>query len=264
MGRRWRRRKPQPKPGRRGLGEGGWWQALARSRSARQWVAALAIFGLLVQLRASPAPAVRARAQNLLEAANRPYDLAAAARAVAAAVTDGRGGWRGRTVRAWRGLAGAWAAPAVNAGEKASESAREAVRPTFIAPVTGVVTSGYGPRIHPVFRTETFHDGIDLDAPEGTPVVAVKDGVVLRVARSQSYGRTVELDHGEALTTFYAHLAEVLVETGMPVRQGDVLGTVGRTGIALRPHLHFEVRLRGRPQDPVAWLPGPEVAGEER
>ncbi len=122
---------------------------------------------------------------------------------------------------------------------------------SMIMPVEGPIVSGYGMRIHPVFNTERKHEGIDIDAQMGDPVKAVLDGIVAEVRQDDYFGNVVVLDHGNQMTTVYAHLGEVAVEEGQQVLQGDLIGSVGNTGITTGTHLHFEVRRKGRAVDPV-------------
>lgn len=129
-----------------------------------------------------------------------------------------------------------------------------AARPRFAPPVSGArVSSGFGWRVRDG-RPE-FHAGLDLEAGEGTPVRALAPGVVRRVGDDpRGYGRYVVIAHGGGWETLYAHDAEVEVAAGEPVRRGQVIARVGRTGNATSPHLHLEVRLRGRPLDPAPLL----------
>lgn len=106
-------------------------------------------------------------------------------------------------------------------------------------------------RLHPLLRRLLPHRGLDLAAPEGTPVRAAADGTVSRAGWAGGYGLLVELQHANGYTTRYAHLASVAVAPGALVRKGTILGTVGRTGLATGPHLHFEVRRGGLAIDPL-------------
>jgi lipoprotein NlpD len=100
------------------------------------------------------------------------------------------------------------------------------------------------------------HEGIDLGSPDGSPVRAVCGGrVVYAAERLRGYGRMVVLDHGRGLTTVYAHNEQLLVEEGQRVEAGQLLARSGHTGRATAPHLHFEVRRGGRPEDPLQFLP---------
>ena len=119
-------------------------------------------------------------------------------------------------------------------------------------PVDGPVTSAFGaPRAH----GGRAHTGIDIAAPAGTAVRAARGGRVAFAGRKGSYGRLVVVDHGRGFASWYAHLSRVLVHPGQHVAAGAVLGRVGATGNATGPHLHFEIRRRGRPLDPLLFLP---------
>jgi len=119
-------------------------------------------------------------------------------------------------------------------------------------PVDGPVTSMFGaPRAH----GRRAHTGIDIAAPPGTPVLAARAGRVTFAGRKGSYGRLVVLDHGRGFASWYAHLSRITVRPGQHVETGTVLGRVGTSGNANGPHLHFEIRRRGRPLDPLVFLP---------
>jgi murein hydrolase activator len=120
-------------------------------------------------------------------------------------------------------------------------------------PATGHVRSGFGRRKHPKFDTYTIQNGIEIDAPEETPVTAVHEGTVVFAEHFKGYGLMVVVDHGGKHHTLYAHLAEIAVQVGQKVATGDVLGTVGQS-LEGGPGLYFEVRFQGRPEDPVEWL----------
>jgi murein DD-endopeptidase MepM/ murein hydrolase activator NlpD len=116
------------------------------------------------------------------------------------------------------------------------------------------VSSGFGGRVDPFTGRQTEHHGLDLAAAEGSPIVAASGGVVRSAGPRGGYGNAVEVDHGDGLTTLYAHTSEVLVRPGETVASGQVLARVGHTGRATGAHLHFEVRVQGRPVDPVRAL----------
>lgn len=113
------------------------------------------------------------------------------------------------------------------------------------------LSSGYGWRDDPIENgEEDFHRGVDLACAEGTPVLAAMDGVVFAAGRSSSYGNYIRLAHADGMETFCAHLQYLYVRTGQVVTAGEVLGTVGQTGRATGPHLHFELLYRTVRYDP--------------
>jgi lipoprotein NlpD len=115
-------------------------------------------------------------------------------------------------------------------------------------PTLGVLISGFGE------RDRDRHDGIDLAAPEGTPVRAAEQGTVLFAGEQRGYGKLVLLAHGGDLVTVYAHNAKNLVKKGERVSRGEQIARVGHTGNATGPHLHFEVRVGARARDPLGFL----------
>lgn len=119
-----------------------------------------------------------------------------------------------------------------------------------------VVSDGYGRRLNPISREPQLHAGTDLVAPFGTPVLAARDGVVERAEWYGGYGRLVVLDHGDGISTYYGHCHELLVRPGQAVVRGQPIASVGSSGDATGPHLHFEVRVRGTPKNPARWLRG--------
>ena len=118
-------------------------------------------------------------------------------------------------------------------------------------PVTGRISSGFGWRTHPIFHGREFHTGIDIAAPWGTPIQAAANGTVLFTGWMRGYGMLVILDHGNGLSTTYAHLSSCGVHGGDHVRSGDVIARIGSTGWSTGPHLFFEVREDGRPVNPL-------------
>ncbi len=116
------------------------------------------------------------------------------------------------------------------------------------------LSSDFGYRKDPFEGDIRFHRGIDIPAPTGTPVVAVKSGVVTKNFTGVSYGNLIEIDHGKGLSTRYAHNAENLVKVGDFVKKGDLIATIGSTGRSTGPHLHFELRLNNKALDPLPWL----------
>jgi murein DD-endopeptidase MepM/ murein hydrolase activator NlpD len=112
------------------------------------------------------------------------------------------------------------------------------------------VSSNFGERIHPIDGTRHFHTGVDVRAAAGTPILAAAGGVVKRAGERGGYGNAVEIDHGNGVSTLYAHARELSVQPGDTIEEGQALGFVGQTGKATGPHLHFEVRVQGKPVDP--------------
>jgi septal ring factor EnvC (AmiA/AmiB activator) len=121
-------------------------------------------------------------------------------------------------------------------------------------PTQGRLVGPYGAQIHPRFGTRTFRNGIDIEAGEGTEITAVYAGQVVYTGWFKGYGNLIILDHGSEYYTLYAHVAEIEVQEGEDVRQGQRIGTVGDTGSLTGPRLYFEVRYQGKPQDPQQWL----------
>ena len=115
------------------------------------------------------------------------------------------------------------------------------------------ITSYYGYRIHPVLGYSKFHSGIDIGVGTGNPVYSVKSGVVILSQYYYGYGNAVIVDHGNGLSTLYAHLNTLKVSKGQWVNQGQVIATSGNTGISTGPHLHFEVRVNGSTVDPLSY-----------
>jgi murein DD-endopeptidase MepM/ murein hydrolase activator NlpD len=128
-------------------------------------------------------------------------------------------------------------------------------------PIADTLSSGYGWRDDPIRHTWKFHGGTDFPADPGTPVAAAGDGVVVFAGRKGGYGNVIYVDHGGGVVTLYGHLRRIEVKQDATVTAGERIGQVGQTGRATGPHLHFEVRLDGRPVDPVTAM---EVAETER
>lgn len=124
----------------------------------------------------------------------------------------------------------------------------------FAYPVHGRLTSPFGMRRHPIHRVVSFHSGIDLAAPNGTPIMASDSGRVIFNGWYGGYGKVVIVDHGMSYSTLYAHLSSTSVSRGENIQKGEVVGYEGRTGYSTGPHLHFEVRRNGVPQNPLKFL----------
>tara|TARA_B100000378_G_scaffold148061_1_gene119564 strand:- start:2356 stop:3327 length:972 start_codon:yes stop_codon:yes gene_type:complete len=116
----------------------------------------------------------------------------------------------------------------------------------------GRVASGYGYRIHPIYKTRKLHTGMDFTAPQGTPIYATGDGKIAKVRRSRrGYGNHVIIDHGYGYQTLYAHMRKYIVYRGQKVKRGEIIGYVGSTGTSVAPHLHYEVMKNKRKINPV-------------
>ena len=120
-------------------------------------------------------------------------------------------------------------------------------------PVVGPVTSPFGWRIHPIFHVRKFHTGIDIGVGYGTSIHAADGGRVIYATWMSGYGNTTIIDHGNGISTLYAHQSTILISSGS-VTKGQVIGYVGATGYATGPHLHFEVRVNGNPVNPLGYL----------
>ncbi len=115
------------------------------------------------------------------------------------------------------------------------------------------VSSGFGGRVHPIFKNWRAHTGVDFAAPQGTRVIASADGTVIAVGTRGGYGNAIEIKHGGSITTLYGHLSGYAkgLRPGVRVRQGEPIGFVGATGYATGPHLHYEFKISGMHQDPM-------------
>ena len=117
------------------------------------------------------------------------------------------------------------------------------------------IASGFGLRIHPVYKISKFHSGMDFTAPLGTEVYASGDGIVESVLSSKrGMGNYIIINHGFGYTSLYAHLESFNVKEGRKVRRGDIIGYVGNTGMSVAPHLHYEIKLNGLNVDPVNYF----------
>jgi murein DD-endopeptidase MepM/ murein hydrolase activator NlpD len=123
-----------------------------------------------------------------------------------------------------------------------------------IWPVEGRFMGPFGHRIDPFSGEGAFHKGVDISAPNGTPVRATADGVVVFSSMESGYGRLVVVDHGGGMQTWYAHLSAFRAFAGQEVRHGDVVGLVGSSGRTTAPHLHYEVHVAGNAVNPYRYL----------
>jgi len=128
-----------------------------------------------------------------------------------------------------------------------------------IWPVSGRLESGMGGRRNPFGgRGFEYHEGQDIDAAYGTPVMVAAGGTITIAGRQRGYGNVIYVDHGAGLSTRYGHLSEIDVKIGQTVTRGQTIGLVGSTGRSTGPHLHYEVRINNQPVDPRQYLPGAE------
>jgi murein DD-endopeptidase MepM/ murein hydrolase activator NlpD len=145
--------------------------------------------------------------------------------------------------------------------KKSSQSGSQQVKVSsagFIRPISGPITSPFGYRIHPIFKTRIFHSGIDIGGPNGGAIKASNDGKVIYSGWYGGYGKVVILDHGvingKPITTLYAHMSTILVGNGQFVKKGQTVGKEGSTGYSTGPHCHFEVRVNGKPVNPLSYI----------
>ena len=122
------------------------------------------------------------------------------------------------------------------------------------APGYTTITSPFGMRLHPIFKVQRFHSGVDIGVPTGGRIIAANDGVVIKTTYTDAFGYMVMIDHGGGIITVYAHASEIVAELGQEVKKGDTVIKAGSTGWSTGPHLHFEVRVNGECVDPMTFL----------
>lgn len=123
-----------------------------------------------------------------------------------------------------------------------------------IWPTKGWITSGFGPRRRPIRGGTTFHKGIDIAAPPGTPILSPGDGIVTYSGYKAGLGRAVMVDHGYGVVSVYGHNSSNYVKKGDRVKRGEIIGSVGRTGLATGSHLHYQIEVDGVPVDPMRYI----------
>ncbi|MBK1680815.1 M23 family metallopeptidase [Rhodocyclus tenuis] len=126
--------------------------------------------------------------------------------------------------------------------------------PTILPIQSNTIGSGFGWRTDPIAGVQAMHEGIDFIAETGTRVIAAAGGVVLSAEFHPQYGNLIEIDHGNGFSSRYAHLSRALVRSGQVIKRGQEIAASGNTGRSTGPHLHFEVRYKGVPQNPVRFL----------
>jgi murein DD-endopeptidase MepM/ murein hydrolase activator NlpD len=131
---------------------------------------------------------------------------------------------------------------------------RDRLLPTTLPVKEASLGSAFGYRSDPVTGSRAMHEGLDFNAPPGTPIMAAADGIVRTAEFHPEYGNMVEIDHGDGLSSRYAHMQRLEVAAGALVKRGQTIGALGSTGRSTGPHLHFEVRMLGAPQNPLVFL----------
>ncbi len=128
----------------------------------------------------------------------------------------------------------------------------------FMKPIAGRITSPFGWRTHPIFNSRTFHSGVDIGGPNYGSIKASNSGKVIYSGWYGGYGKVVIIDHGivngHPMTTLYAHMSTIKVNNGQSVQKGQVIGLEGTTGYSTGPHCHFEVRINGKPNNPLNYI----------
>ncbi|POY36009.1 peptidase M23 [Solitalea longa] len=113
------------------------------------------------------------------------------------------------------------------------------------------MASGYGYRIHPIYKTRKFHAGMDFTSPTGTPIYSTGDGVVIKAEFGRGFGNEVQINHGYGYSTIYGHMSRIKAKIGHKVKRGEIIGYVGNTGASTGPHCHYEVHRNGQPVNPI-------------
>jgi murein DD-endopeptidase MepM/ murein hydrolase activator NlpD len=124
-------------------------------------------------------------------------------------------------------------------------------------PVKGLITAGYGYRVSPFTGQREMHEGLDIAAPHGTPILATANGVVSFVGSLAAFGNVVFINHGHGFTTFYAHTSSIRVKEGQQVKRGQIVASVGTSGRTTGPHVHYEVQVNGATVNPLKYIVDP-------
>lgn len=142
-----------------------------------------------------------------------------------------------------------------NSGKE--QLAAELASQAFIYPLMDArLTSKFGKRKHPIHQVKRHHNGLDLAAESETPIRAIREGVVIFADTYKGYGKLIVVKHTGGYSSHYGHCKAIQVDPGKKVKAGEIIATVGSTGLATGPHLHFEIRANGKPQDPLKYFPG--------
>ena len=124
-----------------------------------------------------------------------------------------------------------------------------------ILPTAGWLSSQFTrSRFHPILHENRPHEGIDVTAPTGTPIIAPAAGKVVHAGNAQGFGLVVEIDHGNGIRTKFAHCSRVAVRVGQQVTRNQLIAAVGSTGLSTAPHLHYEIHVNGKPVDPLTYV----------
>lgn len=127
----------------------------------------------------------------------------------------------------------------------------------YVFPIVGTrLSSTFGVRKHPVLKVRKHHNGVDLAAPNGSIIRSIHQGTVVFADPHGGYGNLIVIEHENKLTSHYGHCKSIWVKPGQKVKAGEIIGTVGQTGRVTGPHLHFEIRKNGKPQNPGKYIPG--------
>lgn len=125
-----------------------------------------------------------------------------------------------------------------------------AIQPIDSRKLRGAI-SGFGYRMHPIYKIRKMHEGLDFAAPIGTPIYATGDGIVIAAGVERGYGNRIMINHGYGYVTKYAHMSKFKVQSGARIKRGDIIGYVGNTGASTGPHCHYEVYKNGKPINPI-------------